>query len=353
MTRGDSHDGLCKDGVRDDILERLRCRDWREKRPWEDIIKSRTRLLQECQQRERTQEKLAQQMSIQTEELRALRESSGMEGGGGRCQKCSEMHNELTRNLREKAEDKQEILRLEKKVQEVQAQLVKTEANAHQAHQAASDKDQQIKEKTLKIAALDANLQVLMQECASRTIEIDQLRPKLRDLHAENQQLISQLLAFKESMADRYNEINAMQEEAVRIKRSAELMAAASCVPTASPHTPCDAGGENALLSKRMSSSGLTFGCNLPEAPRQTLVAHERSEIHALAHNCSGAMVLTGSDDRSIKLWDSRNGTRLAALEGAVKGVMCVAFSCLCCFFSRFLTRFTCCWPFLTRFTCC
>ena len=81
------------------------------------------------------------------------------------------------------------------------------------------------------------------------------------------------------------------------------------------------------MVSGRMSLDGLALGCKLPSRPRQTVVAHERSEIHALAHNCSGAMVLTGSDDRTIKLWDTRNGTRLAALEGAVKGVMCVGFS--------------------------
>lgn len=50
----------------------MRGRDRREKRPYEDLIASRTRLLQECQQRERTQEKMQQQMSIQTQELSAV-----------------------------------------------------------------------------------------------------------------------------------------------------------------------------------------------------------------------------------------------------------------------------------------
>ena len=36
-----------------------------------------------------------------------------------------------------------------------------------------------------------------MEECASRTIELDQLRPKLKDMQTENHQLVSQLLAVK------------------------------------------------------------------------------------------------------------------------------------------------------------
>jgi len=88
-------------------------------------------------------------------------------------------------------------------------------------------------------------------------------------------------------------------------------------------------GAESEMVSGRIDPSmqTLPFGCQLPSRARQTVIAHERNEIHSLAHNCSGAMVLTGSDDRTIKLWDTRNGNKLAALEGAVKGVMSVAFS--------------------------
>jgi WD40 repeat protein len=38
-------------------------------------------------------------------------------------------------------------------------------------------------------------------------------------------------------------------------------------------------------------------------------------------------MLLTSSDDRTVKMWDSRTGTKMSSLEGAVKAVMCVAFS--------------------------
>jgi hypothetical protein len=76
---------------------------------------------------------MAQQMSIQTEELRELRESSGKEGGGGRCTKCAQMQDELTRNLREKADDKQHIIKLEGDVRKLQGQLAKAEAATNDA----------------------------------------------------------------------------------------------------------------------------------------------------------------------------------------------------------------------------
>ena len=40
-----------------------------------------------------------------------------------------------------------------------------------------------------------------MEEVASRTIELDELRPQLRQAHVENQQLVSQLLTIKEGIA--------------------------------------------------------------------------------------------------------------------------------------------------------
>jgi len=45
------------------------------------------------------------------------------------------------------------------------------------------------------------------------------------------------------------------------------------------------------MVSRRMSTDALTFGCQLPSTPKQTVLAHDRNEIHSLAHNCSGAMV--------------------------------------------------------------
>ena len=200
-----------------------------------------------------------------------LREASGSEGGA-RCQKCAQMQDELTRNLREKADDKQEHIRLEKQVRVLQAQLAKAEAAAASAQEAATKKALECEAKDAKLADLDKSVQVLMEECASRTIEIDQLRPQLDQSYKENQQIVSQLLSLKETMADRYNDINAMQQEAERIKRSAELMAAANALAHAAPTTPGRGahahgsagsaggagGGESEMVSGHMSGEGLS-----------------------------------------------------------------------------------------------
>jgi hypothetical protein len=233
-----------------------------------------------------------------------------MEGGAARCQKCAQMSDELTRNLREKADDKQEIRKLDKLVSELRAQVAKAEGMAQLARTSLTEKDTALAAKDANIAELESTLQMMMEECAGRSIELDQLRPKVKELHAENQSLVSQLLALKESMAERYNEINAIQEEAERMRRSAELMAVANSLPAPSSSPLLPAGADSEMPSGRIDPSlqALSFGCQLPSKARQTVVAHERNEIHSLAHNCSGAMVLTGSDDRTIKLWDSRNG---------------------------------------------
>ena len=96
------------------------------------------------------------------------------------------------------------------------------------------------------------------------------------------------------------------------MKRSAELMAVANSLAahTPSPTTPAagkdpiasgSAEAHTEMVSGRMLVEGLVFGCQLPTAVRLTVAAHERSEIHAVTHNASGGMVLTGPYTLKLK----------------------------------------------------
>jgi hypothetical protein len=108
-----------------------------------------------------------------------VREASGMEGGAARCQKCAQMSDELTRNLREKADDKQEIRKLDKLVSELKAQVAQAEGKAQLARTSLTEKDAALATKDANIAELESTLQMMMEECAGRSIELDQLRPKV------------------------------------------------------------------------------------------------------------------------------------------------------------------------------
>ena len=65
---------------------------------------------------------------------------------------------------------------------------------------------------------------------------------------------------------------------------------------------------------------------NDPEAPRIVLNGHE-DDVWCVALNLEQTAVVTGSGDRSVRLWDAETGEEACTCLGHTNGVRCVAFS--------------------------
>lgn len=233
------------------------------------------------------------------------------------------MQDELLTNMRESAKDKQQIFALNEQVKALQTRerVQIDDAEADNARSASLQDAVNLLRVQLDERA--SALEVSISECALRTVEVERQRVQIVELKRENGEILTRLITMKEAEAEKYNEIHRLMDEAEKKKRAADVYK-----PGAGAKEPSStAVGMSDVLKGTEGGFGLSFKSSVPSRPKHTIVAHERSEVHSLAHNSSGSMLLTGSDDRTVKLWDSRSGTKLSSLEGAVKAVMCVAFS--------------------------
>ena len=235
--------------------------------------------------------------------------------------KYTAMQEELTTLLREKASDKQTIISCNEQIKLLQATVSRQADELNACRESLAHHKEALKEKQKQVEESAQSVATTAKELMSKNMEIERQREQIQKLQSENNQLVQLIKDLKEAEADKHNAIVIMSEEIERKKRETELLKGANSIQVA------DASSTGMIDALSGRDRLLSFGSARPTAVKSSIVAHERAEIHSIAHNASGSMILTGSDDRTVRLWDSRSGTRLSSLEIAVKAVMCVAFS--------------------------
>jgi autophagy-related protein 16-1 len=231
------------------------------------------------------------------------------------------MQEELTSLLREKASDKQTIIACNDQIKLLQATVSRQADELNACRESLAHHKEALREKQKQVEDCEQSVATTAKELMSKNLEIERQREQIHKLQSENNQLVQHIKGLKEAEADKHNELVIMNEEIEKKKREAELLKGASSIQVA------DASSTGMIDALSGRDRLLSFGSARPTTVKSSILAHERAEIHTVAHNASGSMLLTGSDDRTVRLWDSRSGTRLSSLEIAVKAVMCVGFS--------------------------
>lgn len=267
--------------------------------------------------------------------------------------------------LRDKLELLQEEYNTKLKVEsDVQADALKTAKRLLEV-QALCDSNEKtivsLKQQVDRgIDAVD-RLQLQVQDAESRTLlaeqQYDGLKTTVRSLQEENDALSKEnrmfegrIVSDKEKEADEMNKLTEMieklQNEVVMLRtlkqhedqRKSTSSSTKSSWFGGSSHKDSVANaiaGSTTLLTKDETTPTRKFGdfgvVVVPTTPKQTIATAHAMEITFVKYEASGSssnLLVTGSSDSTVKLWDSTNGSLRSTFRGSPgHSIMCGDFS--------------------------
>ncbi|KAK2173197.1 hypothetical protein NP493_893g01024 [Ridgeia piscesae] len=264
-----------------------------------------------------------EQLKKENLELMVKLEAGGGSGQGDKnmAQKLLSLQEELTDFHKRKGENSQEIIDLNKAVQEKEKELVakeqkilELETSIKQLNEANENMEQNL------IEATTAN-QVLGDEQQALQLAFTSLECKFRKLQEENNDLVSRWMALKSRDADKMNAENDKVLEQKNLKMQKELAEAAREQVNITAPT-----GDN--MGALGTPTACSFVVTVPSRAINTLEAHD-GEVNAVRWSPSGKIFATGGSDRKVKLWQAI-GSKCEAkgvLTGSNAAVMSVEFN--------------------------
>ncbi len=156
-------------------------------------------------------------------------------------------------------------------------------------------------------AEKDRVIQILRDEHAAINLELTKKEERLSQLEKENADVLERYLQLKNELANRMNEANEYVEGALKLKGTSPK------IPSATTKSSSDL----ALPLKEYVA--------LPTAVVRKLQGHHGT-INCIEISPDSTLFATGSDDKTILLWDARSGALKATLQGANAGIMCIDF---------------------------
>ncbi|XP_049763780.1 autophagy-related protein 16-1-like isoform X2 [Schistocerca cancellata] len=312
---------------RKSILSQLQNRNRQECQPFNDLIALHNRLFESAAAlRTENRELFVENETLRRQSLERLPRNSLSDGKPNDRvqaleQKLLMQQEELTELHRRKGENAQQIIDLNKKLQEKEKQLNALEISLKDSLTVSNTLRLDIQLYQNKIKELENLLQLLRDEHQALQLTCASLEEKLRKTQEENNTLVERLIRYKSKDAEKMNEENENFVRKRQAKLQKELEEAAKDTRPTSP----DKLGEGAAT---------VLENTLPTKLSTKIDSHE-GEVHAVKWSPVDRIVATGGADRKVKLWDvSKVGQceSKGTLVGSSGAIMSVDFDCTGCF---------------------
>ncbi|TKY55287.1 tipD protein [Spatholobus suberectus] len=152
------------------------------------------------------------------------------------------------------------------------------------------------------------SLEVVVSENSELKAQLEQMTTKANKAEAENKMLIDRWMLEKMKDAERLNEANALYEDMVEKLKASGLEQLAR---------------QQVDGIVRQSEEGAEFflESNIPSTCKYRLSAHEGGCASMLFEYNSGKLI-TGGQDRSVKMWDTNTGSLSSTLHGCLGSVL-------------------------------
>mmetsp|Transcript_33610 Transcript_33610/g.45989 ORF Transcript_33610/g.45989 Transcript_33610/m.45989 type:complete len:535 (-) Transcript_33610:128-1732(-) len=295
---------------RNKIFIRLQQRNASQSDSFRAIIQQNQELLQQNKElRAKSEDFEVQNQVLKLAQSRLTDDLAKKEGGQASeelVKKCEKLEKELMESWRLNTENAGLVMDTARKIQEAEALLAKKGNELIEITKKYEELSEQKKDK-------DEVLVEVQKENSAIKHQYKRVQEQMAKISHEHDDLVSRWMQLKQNEAKRMNEINEMYAKAVEGKKKMESEAAGKRVTdTASTD-----------LSEFIKAKPKS---DLPSGAKRIVPGH-RGTINSISYNNSGSILVSGSQDKLVKLWNVRSFQAQATFSGPVQSIMCVKFS--------------------------
>ncbi|KAH3766233.1 autophagy protein 16 [Pelomyxa schiedti] len=231
-------------------------------------------------------------------------------------QMVTKLTNELTDTLKRNSEYGKTIYQLTEENKQLTAKIAAKEKELSDLRSQFSEDEMARKKLESDLREKETTMSILRSELHSLQIDYIKQEEKAKQLRAENSVLVDRELRRKSEIASRMNEEN------ITFQARQE-----SAKPPVSP-TP-EPKAAVFLRSASALDANMRFDAThvkIPTAARKLLEGHQ-ADINSVLYNLTGTLLVTGSTDKFIRVWDVATGVSKSVLGGSMQGINSVNIS--------------------------